>query len=132
MARQVTLAGAVFRVRSRIGIAAAKVDCRRLQAREGVHLLVRGGGVDLEDAEFLRRSILAHSASEPDLPERTSPGERPEEFDKLTAAEQARWTAAEKTSQLSQQLADELSSQWTKPTRVMSLARVSDDRGVGG
>jgi uncharacterized protein YjbI with pentapeptide repeats len=97
VARQVTLAGAVFHVRARVGVAAVeKVDCGRLQAREGVHLLVRGGGVDLEDAEFLRRSILAHSASEPTLPNR-----------------------------LAQVLVDELDPQYLKRTRVVSLRRAT-------
>jgi uncharacterized protein YjbI with pentapeptide repeats len=68
VARRVTLTGAVFHVRARVGVAAAETCCDRLQAREGMHLLVRGGAVDLEDAELLRRSILAHSESRtPDM-----------------------------------------------------------------
>ena len=84
VARRVTLTGAVFHVRARAAVAAAKTCCDWLQAREGMHLLVRGGAVDLEDAELLRPSILAHSESEPALPKRQSPGEPPEGFDKLT------------------------------------------------
>jgi len=112
-------------VRARVAVAAAKTGCRRLQAREGVHLVVRGGAVNLEDAEFLRRSILAHSWSEPALPERQSPGERPEGFDELTPAAQAQWIAKEKAFQLAQQLADELGTQATTRTRVVSLRRAT-------
>ena len=62
VARRVRLTGTVFHVRARLTVATAETDCRRLQAREGVHLIVLGGPVDLEDAEFLRRSILTRRA----------------------------------------------------------------------
>jgi hypothetical protein len=126
VARQVTLTGAVLHVRARLAVAAAaKCDCRRLQTREGVHLVVRGAAMDLEDAEFLRRSILSHSGSEPAVPERDNPGGRPEGFDKLTPAEQARWTAKDKAFHVAQQLADEFGPQETTPTRVASLRRAT-------
>jgi hypothetical protein len=96
-----------------------------MEAREGVHLVGRGGTVDFEDAEFLRRSILAHSASEPSVPERDSPEERPERFDELTPTEQARWTAKDEAFQFAQQLADELGPQQTTRTRVVSLRRAT-------
>jgi Pentapeptide repeats (9 copies) len=125
-ARQVTLTGAVFHVRARLAVAAtANCDCRRLQTREGVHLLVRGGAVDLEDAEFLRRSILMHSRFWPAVPERDNPGERPEGFDKLTPAERVQWTAKERAFQLAQQLADEFGPHKTTRTRVASLRRAN-------
>ena len=124
-ARHVWLAAAVFHMRARVAVAAVEVDCGRLQAREGLHLLVRGGAVDLEDAEFLRHSILAHSASEPSVPERSDPGERPEGFDALTLAEQARWTAKEEAFQFAQELADELGSQQVPQTQVVSLRRAT-------
>jgi Pentapeptide repeats (9 copies) len=125
VARRVTLTGAVFHVRARVAVAAAETCCDRLQAREGVHLLVRDSAVDLEDAELLRRSILAHSESEPALPGRQSPGELPEGFDKLTPAEQARWTAKDQAFQFAQRLADELGSQKTARTQVASLRRAT-------
>jgi uncharacterized protein YjbI with pentapeptide repeats len=125
IAGHVTLEGAVFHMRARVGIAAVKVDCRRLQAREGVHLLVRGGAVNLEDAEFLRWSILAHSGSEPALPKPNDPGERPEGFNDFTPAEQAPWRAKETAFQLAQELADELSPQQVPQTRVVSLRRAT-------
>jgi len=125
VARRVTLTGAVFHVRARLVVAAAKTDCRRLQAREGVHLVVRGGAVDLEDAEFLRRSILEHSGSEPALPKRNDPGKRPEGFDDFTPAEQAQWMAKEKAFQLAKNLADKLGSQQVPQTRVVSLRRAT-------
>jgi hypothetical protein len=65
-----------------------------------VHFVVRGGAIDLEDAEFLRRRILSHSSSEPAVPKCDDPGDRPEGFDKLTPAEQARWTAKDEAFQL--------------------------------
>jgi uncharacterized protein YjbI with pentapeptide repeats len=125
VAGQVTLTGAVFHVRARVAIAAANTYCDRLQAREGIHLLVRGGAVNLEDVELLRHSILAHSGSEPALPGRQSPGERPEGFDKLTPVEQARWTAPEKAFRLVEKLADELGPQETTRTQVVSLRRAT-------
>jgi len=125
VARRVRLTGTVFHVRARLTVATAETDCRRLQAREGVHLIVLGGPVDLEDAEFLRRSILAHSGSEPAVPERDNPGERPEGFDKLTPAEQTRWAAKNNAFQLAQQLADELGPQETTPPQVVSLRRAT-------
>jgi uncharacterized protein YjbI with pentapeptide repeats len=125
VARRVTLTGAVFHVRARVAVAAAKTCCDRLQAREGVHLVVGGGAVDLEDAEFLRPSILAHSESEPALPGRQSPGERPEGFNDLTPIEQARWTTPEKAFRLAENLADELGSQQVPQTRVLSLRRAT-------
>jgi uncharacterized protein YjbI with pentapeptide repeats len=121
VARRLSLKGSVFSVRAKVGVAAAKVDCGRLQAREGVHLLVRGGAVNLEDAEFLRRSILAHSGSEPAVPERVNLGERPEGFNDLTPAEQAPRRANETAFRLAQQLADELRPK----THVGSLRRAT-------
>lgn len=139
IARWVTLTGAVFHVRARVAIAAIATDCRRLQAREGVHLIFRGGAVDLEDAEFLRRSILAHSTSEPALPERSShfaaaievvnPGEPPDWIDVLISSlagqEKEQRTAWAAAFQLAQGLADELGPQKTTPTRVASLRRAT-------
>jgi hypothetical protein len=81
--------------------------------------------VDLEDAEFLRRSILAHSGSEPALPERNDLGKRPEGFDDFTPAKQAQWMAKEKAFQFTKNLADELSSQQVPQTRVVSLRRAT-------
>jgi hypothetical protein len=121
----VTLTGAVFHVRARLAVAAANNNCRRLQAREGVHLVVRGGAVDLEDAEFLRRSILAHSGSELTLPKPNDPGKRPAGFDDFTPAKQAQWMAKEKAFQLAKNLADELGSQRVPQTRVVSLRRAT-------
>ena len=88
-----------------------------------MHLVVRSDAVDLEDAEFLRRSILAHSGSEPAVPERDNPGERPGR--KLTTLKQARWTAQEKSFRLARQLADELVLQQGKRTQVVSLRRAT-------
>ncbi len=68
VAGSVGLAGAVFHTRARVAINAARADCSRLQAREGLHLVLRGCRVDLSDAEFLRRSIVADSAEEPAVP----------------------------------------------------------------
>jgi hypothetical protein len=121
----VTLTGAVFHVRARLAVAAATTYCRRLQAREGVHLVVRGGAVDLEDAEFLRRSILAHSGAVLTLPKPNDPGKRPEGFEGFTPAERARWMAKEKAFQLAKNLADELGSQQVPQTRVVSLRRAT-------
>jgi uncharacterized protein YjbI with pentapeptide repeats len=121
----VNLANAVFHVRARVAITAAKSDWHRLQAREGVHVVLHGGVVDLEDAEFLRRSILSHSGSEPAVPGRKDFGERPEGFDILTPAEQARWTARDKASRLAKNLADELGPEKTTLTQVASLRRAT-------
>ena len=120
VAQYVTLAGAAFHVRARVEIASLWNDCQRLQAREGVDLVCRGGrAVDLEDAEFLQRSILAHSASDPSIPVRDEPRKRPEGFDELTSAEQAPWTARAKASWLAQSLANLLAPQsleaWLDP-----------------
>jgi hypothetical protein len=125
VARRVTLTGAVFHVRARVSVAAAKTCCDRLQAREGMHLLVRDSTVDLEDAELLRRSILAHSESEPALPGRQSPEEPPKGFDKLTPAAQARWTAKDKAFHFAKELAEELGPQETTRTQVVSLRRAT-------
>jgi uncharacterized protein YjbI with pentapeptide repeats len=125
VAPRVVFTGTVFHVPARVAIAADEVDCRRLQAREGVHLIVRGGVVDLEDAELLRRSILEHSALEPEIPQREKPGERPEGFDQLLPAARARWAAKRKSFQFAQQLADELNPGQAKRTRVVSLRRAA-------
>ena len=122
---RVTLAGAVLHLRARVVVAAVEGDYRRLQSREGVHLVCLGDAVDLEDAEFLRRSILAHSASQPSIPERHHPGERPEGFDDLSPAEQGRWTAQEEAFQLAQSLVGELGPQQVKRTRLVSLRRAT-------
>jgi hypothetical protein len=126
IARRVTLTGAVFHLQARVAVAAVeKRDCRRLQAREGLHLIGRGGVVDLEDAEFLRRSILAHSASEPSVPERDDPGERPEGFYGLTPAEQEQWAGRDIAFQLAQELAAELGHEKMQQTQVGSLRRAT-------
>ena len=90
-----------------------------------MHLIVRGGPVNLEDAEFLRRSILEKSAFEPYLADRLSPEEHLEGFDELTVAAQARWAAAAEAFQLAQQLADELRPPLTTRTQVVSLRRAT-------
>jgi hypothetical protein len=112
-------------LRSRVAVAAVETDCRRLQAQEGVHLVGRGGAVGFEDVEFLRRSILAHSASEPSVPERPNLGERPEGFDELKPAQQAWWRAGAVAAQLAQELADELGPQHVQLTQVVSMRRAT-------
>jgi uncharacterized protein YjbI with pentapeptide repeats len=66
----VNLHRAVFAVRSRISITAKRIDANWLQAPEGAHMLLHSKEVDLSDAEFLRRSILAGPAAASEIPAR--------------------------------------------------------------
>jgi uncharacterized protein YjbI with pentapeptide repeats len=121
VARRVNLTEAVFHVQARVAIAAITISCRRLQAREGVHLVVRGGDVDLEDAQFLRHSILAHSGSEPSVPE-----QRPAMLDEQpTPGYAAKRKASDLTAELAQQLSDELAPQPAYQTQILSLRRAT-------
>ncbi len=90
-----------------------------------MHLLGRVGAVDLTDAEFLRRSIVTHSASELSIPKRNDPGEPPEDFPELSPAEQARWTAKKAAFQLVQRLEEKLGSEDVGQTRAVSLCRAT-------
>jgi uncharacterized protein YjbI with pentapeptide repeats len=57
--REVSLAQAVSTVRSRIKVSATTTVMCGFQAVGGVHLMISGETVDLSDAEFFRRSIVA-------------------------------------------------------------------------
>lgn len=69
----INLDRAVFHTRSRIEVAAPILSAQRLLAKEGVHVVARIGEIDLTDADFHRKSIVAGDLSnavldtEPDM-----------------------------------------------------------------
>ncbi|MEU2004496.1 pentapeptide repeat-containing protein [Rhodococcus sp. NPDC019627] len=126
---EVILVGASFHVRSRVVITASTTDCSRLQAREGAHLLIRSREVDLSDAEFLRRSILAGpgavSASPTRIASRLDPGGRPHEWDQLSEIQRAPWQVRKSVFEFARQLATDLDEDHVPGCSVMSLSRAN-------
>lgn len=125
VAANVLLAGAVFHSRTRVAVAAVEIDGSRLQAREGVHLVAAAGAVDLTDAEFLRRSILAHSADEKTVRWSAKRNADPHRPDQPPLTRHTGMTARPEAVPLVQLLGKVLGSPERPRSRVVSLRRAT-------
>ncbi|MDD7965500.1 pentapeptide repeat-containing protein [Actinomycetospora lemnae] len=59
VAEHISLTGATFHSRCRLELAASMLVANSLQAKEGIHLVVRSDELRLADAQFLKPSIVA-------------------------------------------------------------------------
>jgi uncharacterized protein YjbI with pentapeptide repeats len=73
IASTVSLEGAVMTVRGRVSITATSINASWLKAQDGAHLLLRCGGVDLSDSEFVRPSIVSGPTAAEAIPQREMP-----------------------------------------------------------
>jgi len=117
---KVTLDHAVLMVRSRLTITAQQVYAKSLQAREGAHLILHSEQVDLSDAEFLRRTIVASPVTARPVPTRQDATDDEKRRDPARAAAKALAWDLRKT------LAHKLSN--TSPKCILSKL----DRSIAG